>query len=113
MQSFSCIVIKYVSCCFSRHPIATGEEVSIFVPEDEPMTETEKMMASIGMKKADKKTPNIAMGVIGIVMIIVPTLLVIVSDFNILKEHLKMMLRNLKEGFRHFHQRGAKVKPFP
>ncbi|KAI0231623.1 hypothetical protein LSAT2_018020 [Lamellibrachia satsuma] len=91
---------------------ATGEEVSIFVPEDEePKTQAEKVMASVGIKKADKKPPNIAIGVTGMVMMIIPVVLLVVSDFNLLKEHLKMMVRNLKEGFRHFTHRGTKVAP--
>ncbi|KAI0238242.1 hypothetical protein LSAT2_011135 [Lamellibrachia satsuma] len=91
---------------------ATGEEVSIFVPEDEePKTHSEKVMASVGIKKADKKPPNIAIGVTGMVMMIIPVVLLVVSDFNLLKEHLKMMVRNLKEGFRHFTHRGTKVAP--
>ena len=93
---------------------ATGEEVSIFVPEDEePKTEAERVMASMGIKKADKKTPNIAMGITGVVMMIIPVVLLVVSDFNILKEHFKMMLRNLKEGYQHFKQRNARVAPEP
>ncbi|KAI0235778.1 Sushi, von Willebrand factor type A, EGF and pentraxin domain-containing protein 1, partial [Lamellibrachia satsuma] len=92
----------------------TGEKVSIFMPEDEePKTEAERVMASMGIKKADKKTPNIAMGITGVVMMIIPVVLLVVSDFNILKEHFKMMLRNLKEGYQHFKQRNARVAPEP
>ena len=88
--------------------------MSIFVPEDEePKTEAERMMASMGIKKADQKTPNIAMGIAGVVMMIIPVVLLVVSDFNILKEHFKMMLRNLKEGYQHFKQRMARVAPEP
>ena len=85
--------------------------MTIFVPEEPPKTEKEKVMASIGMMKADIETKNIAMGVIGIVMLVVPTVLVIAADFNILRAHLKMMMRNLREGFQHLTQRGAKVAP--
>ena len=86
--------------------------MSIFVPEDEePKTQAEKVMASVGIKKADKKPPNIAIGVTGMVMMIIPVVLLVVSDFNVLKEHLKMMMRNLKEGFHHFTHRGTKVAP--
>ena len=88
--------------------------MSIFVPEDEePKTEAERVMASMGFKKADKKTPNIAVGIIGVVMIIIPVVLLVASDFNILKKHFKMMLRNLKEGYKHFKQRNARVAPEP
>ena len=85
--------------------------MTIFVPEDKPKTEKEKVMASIGMMNADTETKNIAMGVIGIVMLVVPAVLVVASDFNILRAHLKMMMRNLREGFHHLTQRGAKVAP--
>ena len=91
---------------------ATGEEVSIFVPEDEePKTEAERVMASIGIKDSDKETINITIGIIGIVMMVVPVVLLVVSDFNILKVHFKMMVRNLKEGWRHITHRGTKVEP--
>jgi len=86
--------------------------VTIFVPEDEaPKTESEKVMASIGIKNADKETKNITIGVIAIVMMVVPAILIVVSDFNILKAHLKMMARNLKEGWHHFTHRGTRVAP--
>ncbi|KAK2141553.1 hypothetical protein NP493_5215g00009 [Ridgeia piscesae] len=55
-------------------------------------------MASIGIKDSDKETTNITIGIIGIVMMVVPVVLLVVSDFNILKAHFKMMVRNLKEG---------------
>jgi len=93
---------------------ATGEEVTIFVPEDEePKTEKERVLASMGIKKSDKETPNIAMGITGIVMMLVPVLIIIASDFNILRAHLKMMLRNLKEGFQRFTRRNRRVAPAP
>ena len=91
---------------------ATGEEVSIFVPEDEePKTKAEKVMAWIGFKKSDKRSPNIAMGAIGIVMLVVPVLVIIAADFNTLRRHLGMMKRNLQSGYRSLRQRGAKVAP--
>ena len=91
---------------------ATGAEVTIFVPEDEaPKTGSEKVMTSIGIKKADKETKNITIGVIGIVMMIVPVIIIVVSDFNMLKTHFKMMARNLKEGWHHATHRGTQVEP--
>ena len=86
--------------------------MSIFVPEDEePKTEAGRVMASIGIKKADKETTNITIGIIGTVMMLVPVVLLVVSDFNILKAHFKMMVRNLKEGWRNITHRGTKVEP--
>jgi hypothetical protein len=91
---------------------ATGEEVSIFVPEDdEPKTKAAKVMASIGFKPSDKKSPNIAIGAIGIVMLVVPALVIVAADFNTLRRHLGMMKRNLQSGYRRIRQRGAKVTP--
>ena len=88
--------------------------MTIFVPEiEEPKTEKERVLASMGIKKSDKKTPNIAMGLTGLVMMLVPVLIIIASDFNILRAHLKVMLRNLKEGFRHFTQKNRRVAPVP
>ena len=91
---------------------ATGEEVSIFVPEvEEPKTKAAKVMASIGFKKSDKSSPNIAMGAIGIVMLVVPVLVIVAADLNTLRRHLGMMKRNLHSGYRSLRQRGAKVAP--
>ena len=96
----------------SIYSTATGEEVSIFMPEDEvPTTKAGKMMAFVGIKAADKKPPNIAIGIIGIAMVTIPVAIIIVSDVNILRRHLKMMLKNVKEGWRHVKQRSAKVAP--
>ena len=86
--------------------------MSIFVPEDEePKTQSEKVMASVGIKKADKEATNITIGVIGIVLMCVPAIVLIVSDANILKRHLKMMWRNLREGWHHVTHRGTRVAP--
>ncbi len=91
---------------------ATGEEVTIFIPEDEePKTKAEKVMASIGIKKADKEPPNIAIGMLGIVMITLPVIIIIASDVAILRKHLKMMVKNVKEGWRHVTHRGTQVAP--
>ena len=81
------------------------------MPEDEPKTETEKLMASIGFMKADKRSPNIAMGAIGIVMLVLPVLVIIAADFNTLRRHLRMMMRNLRSGHTRVSERGAKVSP--
>ena len=85
--------------------------MSIFVPEEEPKTETEKLMASIGFKKADQRPPNIAMGAIGAVMLVLPTLVIIAADFNTLRRHLGTMVRNLRSGYSRVSERGAKVSP--
>ena len=91
---------------------ATGEEITIFVPEvEEPKTKSAKLMASIGFKTSDKKSPNIAMGAIGIMMLVVPVLVIVAADFNTLRRHLGMMKRNLQSGYRSIRQRGAKVTP--
>lgn len=91
---------------------ATGEKVSIFVPEDEkPKTKAAKVMAYIGFLKSDQQSSNIAIGAVGIVTLVVPALIIIIADFNMLRNHLGMMKRNLKSGYRRFNQRGAKVAP--
>ena len=82
------------------------------MPEDEePTTKSEKVMAAIGIKKADKDPPNIAIGIVGIVMITLPAIIIIVSDVGILTTHLKMMVKNVKEGWIHVVHRGTKVAP--
>ena len=91
---------------------ASGEEVSIFVPEDEePKTEAEKIMASIGFKKADKAPPNIAMGVIGIAMLVTPAVVFFSLDFTTLRKHFRFMKRNIQHGYRNLVQRNTKVEP--
>ena len=86
--------------------------MSIFVPEDvEPKTQAEKVMASVGIKNADKEATNITIGVIGTVLMCVPAIVLVISDVNILKRHLKMMWRNLREGWHHVTHRGTRVAP--
>ena len=90
----------------------SGEEVSIFVPKDEePKTEAEKIMAAIGFKKADKAPPNIAMGVIGIVMLVIPAVVLFSLDFTTLRKHFRFMKRNIQHGYRNLVQRNTKVEP--
>ena len=80
---------------------ASGEEVSIFVPEDEePKTEAEKIIVAIGFKKADKAPPNIAMGIIGIVMLVIPAVVLFSLDFNTFRIHFRFMKRNIQHGQR-------------
>ena len=94
-------------------PTATGEEWTIFVPEDEePKTQAEKVMAAIGMKKVDMHGKNIAIGGSGVLVLILVPVLIVALDVNTLRTHFKtMMLRNLRVGFRHLRQRGARVAP--
>ena len=86
--------------------------MSIFMPEDEePTTRAGKIMAFVGIKEVDKEPPNIAIGIIGIVMVTLPVVLVIASDVNILRRHLRTMLKNVKKGWRRAMRRSAKVAP--
>ncbi|KAI0220809.1 CUB and sushi domain-containing protein 1 [Lamellibrachia satsuma] len=99
--------------CGPRGQLATEEEVSIFVPEDEePKTKAGKLMAAIGFRKADREIPNVTMGAIGAVLLILPFVLLFVVDFNTLRSHLKMMKRNIQSGYRRISRRSTKVVPF-
>ena len=103
-------------CCFFESCVVvradSGDEVKIFVPEDEPpKTEAERVMAPIGFKNADKEPPNLAMGVIGAVMLVIPVLVVVVADFNTLRIHFRFMRSNLQNGYRRVFRRSTKVGP--
>ena len=93
---------------------ATGEKVTIFVPKDEePKTAAERAMKAMGFKKVDKKTPNIGIGIVGAVLMFIPVVIIVASDLKILKKHLKVMSRNVKEGFRRLRWRNRRVAPEP
>ncbi|KAK2192700.1 hypothetical protein NP493_25g07031 [Ridgeia piscesae] len=99
-----------------RDPVceATGEKVTIFVPKDEePKTAAERAMKAMGFKKVDKKTPNIGIGIVGAVLMFIPVVIIVASDLKILKKHLKVMSRNVKEGFRRLRWRNRRVAPEP
>ncbi len=93
---------------------ATGEKVTIFVPKDEePKTAAGRAMKAMGFKKVDKKTPNIGIGIVGAVLMFIPVVILVASDLKILKKHLKVMSRNVKEGFRRLRRRNRRVGPEP
>ena len=93
---------------------ATGEKVTIFVPEEEePKTAAGRAMKAMGFKKVDKKSPNISIGIIGAVLMLIPIVILVASDLKVLKKHLKVMSRNVKEGFQRLRSRNRRVAPEP
>ena len=86
--------------------------MKISVPEDEPpKTEAERVMAAIGFKKADKETPNLAMGVVGAMMFVIPVLVVVVADFNTHRIHFRFMRSNFQNGYRRVFRSSTKIGP--
>ena len=69
------------------------------------------MMQAMGIKKVDKNSQNMGIGIVGVVLMFVPIVILVASDMGILKEHLKMMSRNLKEGYQRFRRRNRQVAP--
>jgi len=68
-------------------------------------------MQAMGITKVDKNSQNMGIGIVGVVLMFVPIVILVASDLGVLKEHLKMMARNLKEGYRRFRRRNRQVAP--
>ena len=105
---FRYVLIHLLSLFF----LATGEKVTIFVPEEEePKTAAGRVMKAMGFKKVDKMPPNIGIGIFGAVLALIPVVILVASDLKVLKKHLKVMSRNVKEGFRRLRGRNRRVAP--
>ena len=105
---FRYVLIRQLSLFYS----ATGEKVTIFVPEEEePKTAAERVMKAMGFKMVDKKPPNIGIGIVGAVLALIPVVILVASDLKVLKTHLKVMSRNVKEGLRRLRWRNRRVAP--
>ena len=90
----------------------TGDELTIFVPKvEEPKTEAARMMQAMGITNVDKNSQNLGIGIVGVVLMFVPIVILVAFDLGILKQHLKMMARNLKEGYQRFRHRNRQVAP--
>ena len=79
--------------------------------DEEPKTEAARVMQAMGITKVDKNSQNMGIGIVGVVLMFVPIVILVASDLGVLKEHLKMMARNLKEGYRRFRRRNRQVAP--